>query len=50
MVVAFVLTPIGTWMGIGFPTSHAALGVLGGSIISGVVLAIKEYIGTPTVN
>jgi len=47
VVVGFVLTPIGVWMTIGFPMSHSALGVLGGSIIAGIILAIKEYIGVP---
>ena len=47
MLVAFVLVPVGTWAGLGFPTDKMALGTLTSSIIAGIILFIKEYAGTP---
>ncbi len=46
VVVAFILAPIGIWMGLGFPTDRAAIGLLSSNIISGIILAIKEVFGT----
>lgn len=45
MLVAFVLVPVGTWAGLGFPTDKAALGLLTSNIIAGIVLFIKERLG-----
>jgi len=44
-LVAFVLVPIAAWLSLGAPTTHTALAALGASIIIGVLLFFKEYLG-----
>ena len=41
-----LLAALGGWAGLGFPTSHVALGVLVAAIIAGAGLALKELGGT----
>lgn len=45
MLVAFILVPLGTWFGLGFPTDKSALGLLASNIVTGIVMFIKEWAG-----
>jgi hypothetical protein len=45
MFAAFVLPPLATWMGLGYPTGRAELGLLGSSLMGGAIAAIKELLG-----
>ena len=45
MFSAFVLPPLATWMGLGYPTGRVELGLLGSSLLGGVIAAIKELLG-----
>ena len=45
MFAAFVLTSLATWMGLGYPTGRAELGLLGSSLMGGLIAAIKELLG-----
>jgi len=45
MCSVFVLPSLATWMGLGFPTDKVALGILGSSIISGILAMCKELLG-----
>ena len=45
MFAAFVLPPLATWMGLGYPTGRIELGLLGSSLMGGVIAAIKELLG-----
>lgn len=47
VLVALILTPLGTWAAEGFPTDRTAVGVLVSLIIAGIILFIKEYLGSP---
>jgi len=48
MFAAFVLPPLAVWMGLGYPTGRAELGILGSSLVGGVIAAIKELLGGKT--
>jgi hypothetical protein len=45
MFLAFVLPSLAAWFGIGSPTDHASLALLGSSFIGGVIAYIKESLG-----
>lgn len=45
MFLGMFLPPLGTWMGLGFPTTPAALGILASSLVSAVIFYIKEIPG-----
>lgn len=45
MLLIFILPPLSVWMGLGFPMDKAALGILGSSIVSGILVFIKEMAG-----
>lgn len=45
MFLAFTLPAFATWFGIGAPTDHAALALLGSDFMAGVIVAIKELLG-----
>ena len=50
VVAIAVLIPLGAWMGLGFQTDKAALGILGASEASNVITAIEIIFGvTPLV-
>lgn len=44
-MLVFVLPPIITWAGLGMPTDRISLGLLLSSILSGVLVFIKEILG-----
>ncbi len=46
MMLAFILGPVAVWFGLGAPTDHQALALLGAGMISGVLAFIKEILGT----
>jgi uncharacterized membrane protein len=46
VVAVAVLIPIGAWLGLGFPTDKAALGILGASLVSNIVSSIQILFGT----
>lgn len=48
MFAAFVLPPLATWMGLGYPIGRVELGLLGSSLMGGVIAAIKELLGGKT--
>jgi len=45
MFAAFVLPPLATWMGLGYPTGRVELGILGSSLVGGFIAGIKELLG-----
>lgn len=45
MLFVFILVPVGTWAGLGFPLDRTAVGLLASDIIAGVILGIKEALG-----
>jgi uncharacterized membrane protein YqaE (UPF0057 family) len=45
MFAAFVLPPVATWMGLGFPVGNVELGILGSSMVGGIIAGIKELLG-----
>ena len=45
MLGIFILPALGTWMALGFPTGKTELGILGSSLISGIMAFIKELAG-----
>jgi hypothetical protein len=45
MFAAFVLPPVATWMGLGFPVGNVELGILGSSMVGGIIAGIKELMG-----
>jgi len=45
MFAAFVLPPLATWMGLGYPTGNVELGILGRSMVGGIIAGIKELLG-----
>lgn len=45
MFAAFVLPPVATWMGLGFPTGNVELGILGSSMVGGIIAGVKELLG-----
>lgn len=45
LALAFILPAVSTWFGLGAPTDHAALAMLGGAIVGGIVAYIKEMLG-----
>jgi hypothetical protein len=49
MFAAFVLPPIATWFGLGAPTDHSAIAVLGASFIGGIIAFLKEFGGSTLV-
>lgn len=46
MFLAFFLPPLGTWFALGYPTDHAAVGILAASVVSGLIAYIKEISGS----
>lgn len=48
MLGVWILPPIITWAGLGYPTERVALGILGSAIGSGILNFIKEILGTKT--
>ena len=44
--IALAIPAIGAWAALGFPTDKLALGALVAAILTGMVLAIKELMGT----
>jgi hypothetical protein len=45
MFAAFVLPPLATWMGLGYPTGKVELGILGSSMVGGAIAGVKELLG-----
>ena len=45
MLFTFMLPPVIAWLGLGMPMDKTALGILGSSILSGVLAFIKELLG-----
>ena len=45
MCLVFVLPPIITWAGLGMPTDRISLGLLLSSILSGILVFVKEILG-----
>ncbi len=45
MMLVFVLPPIITWCGLGMPTDRGSLGLLLSSILSGILVFVKEILG-----
>ena len=45
MCMVFVLPSVITWAGLGMPTDRASLGLLLSSILSGVLVFLKEILG-----
>jgi len=46
MLLALDLPPVSAWMLLGFPSDKVALGLLGSSLIGGVLAFIKEIMGS----
>ena len=45
MFLVFVLPAFGTWFGLGMPTERIAIGLLVSSVISGILVGVKELLG-----
>lgn len=45
MLLVFLLPPLITWTGLGFPTDRNSLGLLASAMLSGVLVFIKEILG-----
>lgn len=45
MLLVFVFPPLITWSALGFPTGRAELGILASSMLSGILVFIKEILG-----
>jgi len=44
--LAFILAPLGVWLAAGAPMDHTSLALLGSNILSGVIMVIKEALGS----
>ncbi len=47
MFVAFALPSVGVWFGLGAPTDHGALAMLGAGLVGGIIAFVKEALGSP---
>ena len=45
MLLVFVLPSLIAWTALGYPSDRASLGILGSSILSGILAFIKELLG-----
>jgi hypothetical protein len=46
MLATFLIPAVGAWLGLGAPTDRIALGVLAAAVSAGILVFIKEYIGS----